>query len=79
MKVDRPAPAPVAPPAKNVKTTLIKYIAAAGAILGLIGVSFEMYLYFSPEAAVSHAPSPALAIASVLFFIGGIFVLNREK
>jgi len=77
--VDRPAPVPVAPPARDVKSMLIKLLAAAGAILGLIGVSFEMYLYFSPAATVSHAPSVGLAIASVLLFAGGVFVLNLGK
>ena len=79
VKVERPAAVPAAPPAPDLKTPVITFAAWTCAILGLLGVSAEMYLYFSPEAAVSHAPSPALAIASVLFFIGGIFVLNREK
>ncbi len=77
--VDRPAAVPAAPPAPDVKSTLLKLVAAAGAILGLIGVSFEMYLYFSPAAAVSHSPSAGLSVAGVLLFAGGIFVLNREK
>ncbi|MCX5785920.1 MAG: zf-TFIIB domain-containing protein [Elusimicrobia bacterium] len=76
--VSRPAAAPVAPPAWDVKSALIKLVSAAGAILGLIGVSFEMYLYFSPATAVSHAPSVGLFVASVLFFAGGIFGLNRN-
>jgi Zn-finger nucleic acid-binding protein len=78
VKVDRPAPAPVAPPAPDVKTKLIKLVAAAAAILGLIGVSCEMYFYFSPAAAVSHAPSAGLAVVSVLLFAGGIIGLNLE-
>jgi hypothetical protein len=77
--VARPAPAAVAPPARDVKSTLIKLVSAAAAILGLIGVSFEMYLYFSPAAAVAHTPSAGMAVVSVLFFAGGIFGLNRGK
>ena len=58
VKVDRPAPAPVA---------------------GLIGVSYEMYLYFSPAEAVSRAPSMGVAVVSVLLFAGGILALNWGK
>ena len=76
--VERPAPVPVAPPAPDKKAALLKYISAACAILGLIGVSVEMYLYFSPEASVSHAPSAVLAVLSVVLFAGGVFALNRE-
>jgi len=78
VKVDRPAPAAVAP-VEQEKFTPLKFIAAACAVLGLLGVSFEMYLYFSPEASVSYAPSVVLFIASVLLLAGGVFVLNREK
>ena len=77
--VERPAAVPVAPPAPDVKAMLIKLVSGVGAILGLLGVSFEMYLYFSPAAAVSHAPSAGMAVASVLLFAGGIFGLNRGK
>lgn len=76
VKVDKPAPAPVAPPAPNIKSKLIKAVAGAGAILGLIGLSFEMYLYFSPAASVSHAPSAGMAAASALLLASGVFVLN---
>jgi len=76
VKVDRPAAVPVAPPARSVRSTLIKGAASVCAVLGLIGASFEMYLYFSPAAAVSHAPSVGAAVASVVLFAGGIFVLN---
>jgi len=76
VKVDRPSPVPAVPPARDVKSTLIKVVSAAGAILGLIGISFEIYLYFSPTAAVAHAPSAGMAAASVIFLVGGIFVMN---
>ncbi len=79
VKVERPAPLPAAPPERDVKAALIKLAAAAGSILGLIGVSFEMYLYFIPATAVSHAPSAGMAVASALLLIGGVFVLNRMK
>lgn len=79
VKVDRPAVVPAEPKALVSAYTPLKYGSAVCAVLGLIGVSYEMYLYFSPADAVSHAPSAGLAAASVLFFIGGIFGLNREK
>ncbi len=78
VKVERPAAAPAAPSAEA-KMPLITVLYAAFSIFGLLGVSYEMYLYFSPESAVSHAPSAGVAVASVLFFIGGIFGLNRGK
>ncbi len=78
VKVDRPAPVPDAPPLRDVKTTLLKFAAVAGLVLGLIGVSYEMYLYFSPAAAVSHAPSAGLAVASILLCAGGVFGISRE-
>ena len=78
VKVDRPAAAPAAPE-RGGGSPLLKLVSAACALLGLAGLSFEMYLYFSPEAAVSQAPSAGLAVASVLFFAGGIFFLNRRK
>ncbi len=77
VKVERPAPAPAAPPVKAAGFTPVKILSAAGAILGLIGVSFEMYLYFIPEEAAAYAPSVTLLIVSVLLFAGGVFFLNR--
>ena len=79
VKVDRPAPTPAAPEAKDTKLILIKLAAAVGAVAGLIGVSYEMYLYFSPAEAVSRAPSMAVAVVSVLLFAGGILALNWGK
>jgi len=79
VKVDRPAAVPAAPPARNGVSTLLKGAAGLCAILGLAGFSFEMYLYFSPAASVSHAPSAGMAAASVLFLAGGVFGLNRVK
>ena len=77
--VYRPAVNPAAPPARDVKTVLIKLAAAIGAVAGLIGVSYEMYLYFSPAEAVSRAPSMGLSVVSVLLFAGGVLVLNWGK
>ncbi len=79
IKVDRPAAAPAEPPARDTKILLIKIAAGVAAMLGLVGVSFEMYLYFSPAASVSHAPSAGMAVASALLFAGGILVLNWGK
>lgn len=79
VKVDRPAPAPAAPRARDPKLLMIKLAAALGAIAGLIGVSYEMYLYFSPAEAVSRAPSMGVAVVSVLLFAGGVLALNWGK
>ena len=76
VKVDRPAAVPAAAPAPDSKTLLTKIFSAVCAIAGLIGLSYEMYLYFSPPETVSHVPSIGLAAASVLFFAGGILGLN---
>lgn len=77
--VARPAAVPAAPPALDVKTILTKLAAAVCAILGLVAVSMEMYLYYSPADSVSHAPSMGVLAAGVLFFVGGVFVLKRRK
>lgn len=79
VKVARPAAAPFAPLAPEINSPLIKSAAVAAAILGFIGVSYEMYLYFSPAAAVSHTPSLGLYVTSVLLFAGSIYVLSRKK
>ncbi len=79
VKVARHAAVQTASPAPDGKAALIKAVSAAGAILGLVGLSFEMYLYFSPAAAVSHAPSAGLSVASLLLCAGGVFGLNREE
>lgn len=77
--VDRPAPVPAAPRSWGTGFTPVKLAGAACSILGLIGISYEMHLYFSPAASVPHAPSAALSVAGVLLFAGGIFLLNRKK
>lgn len=74
-----PRPARVAPPVLYVKYAPIKLVPAAVALLGAIGISFEMYLYFSPADAVSHQPYAGVLVASILLFAGGIFFLNRGK
>jgi len=79
VKVDRPDAPPAAPPVEESKFTPLKLVSGAAAVLGLIGVSFELYLYFSPAGSVSHAPSVGLTVLSVLLFAGGIIGLNREK
>lgn len=79
VEVARPVPVPVAPTDLDAKFTPIKLVSAVIAVMGLIGISYEMYLYFSPSEAVSHAPSAGMAVASALFLAGGIFGLNRGK
>ncbi|MDO8803138.1 MAG: zf-TFIIB domain-containing protein [Elusimicrobiota bacterium] len=77
--VYRPAVDPAAPLKLDAKFIRIKIVSAVGAVAGLIGVSYEMYLYLSPAAAVSHAPSAGLAAASVLLFAGGVLAMNWGK
>lgn len=79
VKVARPAAVPAAPAARDSKIILIKLAAAVGAIAGFVGLSYEMYLYFSPAEAVSRAPSIGVAVVSALLFAGGILVLNWGK
>ncbi len=79
VKVDRPAAAPAAPPARDAKLLMMKLAAAVAAVAGLVGVSYEMYLYFSPAEAVSRAPSMGVAVVSVLLFAGGVLALNWGK
>jgi len=79
VKVDRPAPAPAAPQGKDAKLILVKMVAAVCALAGLAGVSYQMYLYFSPAEAVSRAPSIGMGVLSVLLFAGGILALNWGK
>lgn len=79
VKVDRPAAAPAAPAARDPKLLMIKLASAAGAVAGLAGLSYEMYLYFSPAEAVAGAPSMGVAVASVLLFAGGVLALNWGK
>lgn len=79
VEVARLAAGPAAPPARDPKTVMIKLAAAVGAIAGLLGVSYEMYLYFSPAEAVSSVPSIGVAAVSAVLFAGGILVLNWGK
>jgi len=77
--VPRPAAAEAAPPESGLIPALIKFVSAAAAILGFLGLSLEMYLYLSPAASVPYPPSAGLSIASFLFFAAGIFGLRRHK
>ncbi|PIS46906.1 MAG: hypothetical protein COT17_06240 [Elusimicrobia bacterium CG08_land_8_20_14_0_20_51_18] len=79
MKVDRPAEVPAAPQARDLRSSLIKLVSAACAVLGFVGVSFEIYLYYSPAETVSHTPSLGLTSAGALLFVGGILILLRRK
>lgn len=79
VQVARPAAAAEEPAQGGSGTSFVKLAAAGAAILGFIGLSAELYLYFSPAASVQHAPSAGLSAASVLFFAGGLFGLNRGK
>jgi Zn-finger nucleic acid-binding protein len=78
VKVDRPAPASVHTSRQPVKSPLLKMFSALIAIGGLIGISYEMYLYFSPASSVAHVPSIGLIVLSVLLFVGGVFGLMRK-
>ncbi|MEA3307321.1 MAG: zf-TFIIB domain-containing protein, partial [Elusimicrobiota bacterium] len=78
VKVDRPDPASVHTPIQPVKSPLIKIFFGLCAMAGLIGLSYEMYLYFSPAASVSHTPSIGLIVVSFLLFVGGIIGLIRK-
>ncbi len=78
MKVERPAPVPVPLPPPDVKGTMIKIVSAVCAILGLVGISYEMYLYYIPADLVKHSPSVGLLSVSVVFFVGGVFLLKRK-
>lgn len=79
VNVGRPAAVPAAPAARDPKLILIKLVAAGCAIAGLVGVSYQMYLYFSPAEAVSRVPSMGRAVLSVLLFAGGVLALNWGK
>ncbi len=80
VKVDRPAAAPEeAPPAPGVKAVLLKLATSAAVTLGLIGISYEIYLYLSPADAVAHAPSVAVSAVSVLLCVSGVFYMDRKK
>ncbi|MBU2529742.1 MAG: zf-TFIIB domain-containing protein [Elusimicrobia bacterium] len=79
VKVSRPFPASSIEHRQPTKSPLIKIFSGICAIAGLIGISFEMYLYFSPAESVSHVPSMGLLVLSILLFIGGIFGLLRRK
>jgi len=79
VNVARPAAVPAAPEPRDPKLILIKIVAAGCAIAGLVGVSYQMYLYFSPAEAVSRAPSIGRAVLSVLLFAGGVLALNWGK
>ncbi len=77
IKVARPAPSIT--PRQPVESPLLKIFSGLCAMLGLIGISYEMYLYFSPAAAVAHVPSMSLMVFSILLFAGGVFGLLRKK
>lgn len=79
VNVARPAAVPAAPPARDPKLVLIKIVAALCALAGLVGVSYQMYLYFSPAEAVSRAPSLGMAVLGVSLFAGGVLALNWGK
>ncbi len=78
VKVDRPDPSTVIEHREPVKSPLLKIFSAFIAILGLIGISYEMYLYFSPASSVAHVPSMGLIVLSILLFAGGIFGMTRK-
>ncbi len=79
VKVSRPDPATVIAHREPVKSPLIKIFSGLCAMVGFIGLSYEMYLYFSPAASVSHTPSIGLIVVSFLLFVGGVFGLMRKQ
>ncbi|MDT8287664.1 MAG: zf-TFIIB domain-containing protein, partial [Elusimicrobiales bacterium] len=71
VEVERPAPAPAAPPVK--KNPLLKYTLALAALIGLAMVSYELYVYFSPEGSVTgHFSTAAASFGFVMLAGGGI-------
>ncbi|MBI5744774.1 MAG: zf-TFIIB domain-containing protein [Elusimicrobia bacterium] len=76
VKVERAAPAPEAPAPASPGLTAAKVFGWAAALAGLAAFSFELYLYFSPEGSVGHAPSVVMGGAGLLLLGGGIFTLN---
>ena len=79
VKVERPAPVPEAPTKRDIKSMLIMVVGAVCAIPGLIGLSYEMFLYFSPAEIAPQPPSVGVAAVSFLLLVGGVVVLVREK
>lgn len=69
VQVARPAPAPAAPEEQG--RPLLKYAFALAALLGLALVSYELYVYFSPEGSVTGRFSAAIASVGVLLLVGG--------
>ena len=79
VKVSRPDPEAVIAHREPVKSPLIKIVSGICALAGLVGISVEMYFYFSPATAVSRAPSMGLLVLGILLFVGGVFGLLRRK
>jgi Zn-finger nucleic acid-binding protein len=75
VQVARPAPAPAANKQAS-GLSFMKIVAWAAAAVGLVGASYEMYLYFSPAGAAVGTFSAALAVVSALMLVGGIFYIN---
>ncbi|HBE87835.1 MAG TPA: hypothetical protein DDW67_01660 [Elusimicrobia bacterium] len=69
VEVERPAPAPAAPPEK--KNRFLKYTLALAALIGLAMVSYELYVYFSPEGSVTGHFSAGAASFGFLMLVGG--------
>lgn len=71
VEVERPEPAPAAPEAKG--NPVLKYALALVALLGLAMVSYELYVYFSPEGSVTgHFSTAMVSVGALLLVSGGI-------
>ena len=77
VKVERVA-VPAAPVVADSKGSTLKLVSGICAVTGLIGLSFELYLYFIPAESVAYAPSAVLTALSFVLFAGGIFGLSRD-
>ena len=69
VEVSRPAPA-AAPPAER-GFPVLKYALVLAGLLGLAMVSYELYVYFSPEGSAPGHFSAAMVSVGFLLFLGG--------
>lgn len=69
VEVSRPAPAAAVPEERG--SPALKYAMALAALLGLALVSYELYVYFSPEGSVTGHFSAALVAVGALLLVGG--------
>ncbi|KAF0125276.1 MAG: hypothetical protein FD189_1798 [Elusimicrobia bacterium] len=77
VRVERPAPAPAAPEEKG--SPVLKYALALAAFMGLVLVSYELYVYFSPAGSVEREFSAAMTAFGALLLVGGVFGTLKFK